>query len=296
MRALITRTAGHLEVVEVATPEPAAGEIRLRVEAATVNPVDATVLSGAYAAMITQQGPVGLGWDAAGTVSAVGAGVAASHPDLVLGARVAALSGSFDKALGALAEELVVPADDVAVVPEGLGLVEAATVPLNTLTAHQALDLLGEPSGTLLVTGAAGAVGGYAVPLAVARGWEVVGLARESDRAFVEGAGAKLVTSLDGVTVDGVLDAAALREAALGAVRDGGRFASVTGPLPTERGVEVLLVGVQPDGARLADLLARTVAGVLPVRLDRTVPFDEADAAFARLAESGVRGRVVLVP
>ncbi|MEO7060302.1 MAG: zinc-binding dehydrogenase [Lapillicoccus sp.] len=296
MRAVVTRTPGLVEVLEVATPQPAADQVRIHVEAATVNPADGAVVAGIFASLIHQLDHTGLGWDAAGTISAVGANVATTHPQLLVGARVAALSGGFDKPLGALAEELVVPAADVALLPAGLDTTEAATVPLNSLTASLALGLLGEPAGTLLVTGAAGAVGGYALPLAFARGWEVVGLARESDRDFVGGSGAKLVTSLDGVTVDAVIDAASLGTAALGAVRDGGRLVSVNGPLSTERGIEVLSAQVRPDGALLAELLARTVTGELPVRLDRTVAFDDITDAFARVAEQGSRGRVVVLP
>ena len=76
--------------------------------------------------------------------------------------------GGFDRDFGTYAEQLVVPVGDVAIVPDGLDLVAASTVPLNGLTAAQILDLLGDApaGGRLLVTGAAGAVGGYVAPLA----------------------------------------------------------------------------------------------------------------------------------
>ena len=296
MRAAVTRTTGLVEVIDVATPEPGTDELRLRVAAATLNPADGAVVAGVFAATIHQPEHTGLGWDAAGTVTAVGAGTAARHPELAVGTRVAVLSAGFDKPLGALADELVVPADAAAVVPADLDLTAAATVPLNSLTADQALDLLGEPSGTLLVTGAAGAVGGYAVPLAVTRGWQVLGLARESDREFVETAGARLVTTLDGVTVDAVLDPAGLGAAALAVARDGGRYVSFTGPVEGERGIESAFVQVHPDGDRLGELLALTVSGRLPARLDRTFPLAEVAAAFDRVAEPGARGRVVVLP
>ena len=101
----------------------------------------------------------GLGWDFAGTVTAAGPGV-----DLGVGSRVAGLVAGFDRDFGTFAEQLVVPAGDVALVPDGLDLVMAATVPLNGLAAAQLVDLLGDGGGRSLVTGAAGAVGAARSP------------------------------------------------------------------------------------------------------------------------------------
>ncbi len=108
--------------------------------------------------LINQPEWTGLGWDFAGTIVATGPGV-----DLPVGTRVAGLVDGFDRDFGTYAEQLVVPAATVAVVPDGLDLVAASTVPLNGLAAAQIVDLLGDapPDGNrLLVTGAAGAVGG----------------------------------------------------------------------------------------------------------------------------------------
>jgi NADPH:quinone reductase-like Zn-dependent oxidoreductase len=115
------------------------------------------------------------------------------------------------------AEYLVVPASDVAPVPAGVDLLDAATVPLNSLTAAQLLALLGAPTGRLLVTGAAGGVGGYAVALAARAGWAVTALARANDTGFLTRAGAgQVVTNLpEHPDFDAVLDAALLGEAAL---------------------------------------------------------------------------------
>ena len=106
----------------------------------------------------------------------------------------------FDRDFGTYAEQLVVPASDLAVVPEALDLVTASTVPLNGLAAAQIVDLLGDApadGNRLLVTGAAGAVGGYVASLAQDRGWRVTGLARAEDETFVRSLSADFTTQAE---------------------------------------------------------------------------------------------------
>ena len=182
--------------------------------------------------------------------------------------------------------------------PDGLDLATAATVPLNGLAAAQLVDLLGDGEGRrLLVTGAAGAVGGYVVPLAQDRGWRVTGLARAEDEEFVRGLGADFtVEAAPGW--DAVADGAVLQEQGVALVRDGGLFVGVSpGSVPAEeRGVTVRVVVTQPDGARLAQLLDSAASGHLPARVHAVVPLDEVAAAHRAVAKGGVRGRYVLQP
>ena len=174
--------------------------------------------------LIDQPERTGLGWDFAGTVVATGPGV-----DLAVGTRVAGLVGGFDRDFGTYAEQLVVPAADLAVVPDGLDLVAASTVPLNGLAAAQIVDLLGDApadGNRLLVTGAAGAVGGYVASLAQDRGWQVTGLARAEDEEFVRSLGADFTPHAE-PGWDAVADGAVLQERGLALVRDGGAFVGV---------------------------------------------------------------------
>ena len=179
-RTAVVRTPGgpdSIEIVDVPVVEPGPGEVRVAIAAAPVNPVDLAVAGGLFHAMgvVNQPERTGLGWDFAGTVVATGRGV-----DLAAGSRVAGLVDGVDRDFGTYAEQLVVPAADLAVVPEGLDLVAASTVPLNGLAAAPIVDLLGDaPTGghRLLVTGAAGAVPGGITSLAQDRGWQVTGLA-----------------------------------------------------------------------------------------------------------------------
>ncbi|MEX3650079.1 alcohol dehydrogenase catalytic domain-containing protein, partial [Mycolicibacterium porcinum] len=192
-RAAVVRTPGgpeSIEIVDVPLAEPGPGQVRVKVAAAAVNPVDLGVAAGVFhdLGLVNQPNWTGLGWEFAGTVESAGPGV-----DLAVGTRVAGVVAGFDRDYGTYAERLVVAVDDVAVVPDELDLSTASTVPLNGLTAAQILDLLGDPpagGSRLLVTGAAGAVGGYLVVLAQDRGWKVTGLAREHDEEFVRGLGA----------------------------------------------------------------------------------------------------------
>ena len=168
---------------------------------------------------------------------------------------------------------MVLSAADVAPVPEGLDLIRAATVPLNALAAEQILDLLGDvPVGAnrLLVTGAAGTLGGYLLSLAPDRGWDVTGLARTDDETFVRSLGAAFTDKPESLW-DAVADAAALQRSALALVRDGGNFVGVQpGNEPTpERQIAVTAVITNPDGARLADLLTTATTGGLPTRYTR---------------------------
>ncbi|RLV55519.1 NADP-dependent oxidoreductase [Aeromicrobium phragmitis] len=307
MRAIgVTEPGGpeQLQVLDVPEREPGPGEVRIAVHAAAVNPTDVGLREGKGI-------PDGLepphipGMDAAGVIDAIGSGV-----ELSVGDRVAAVVNPRRPEGGAYAERIVVPQSGVALVPDDLDLTAAATVPLNGLTALRALDLLELPhAGTLAITGAAGGVGGYAVQLATARGYHVVADAKPEDEDLVRSLGADTVLPRgDGFAdavreaepggVDGLLDAALLGRAALGAVRDGGAIAAVR-PFEGEadRGIRIGLV--QPKdylehGDRLAELLTMAVDGELTPRIADTLPATQAAEAQQRLAAGGVRGRLVL--
>ncbi|MGW0805318.1 NADP-dependent oxidoreductase [Nonomuraea sp. NPDC002799] len=311
MRAVVVRAFGGPEVLEIAeTPVPVAGEgqVLIRVEAATVNPVDLATRSGGLseAGLLPAREVIGIGWDVAGVVEETGPGVAG----FVRGERVIGLSDRLDVPLGAQADHVVLDADAVTRAPAGVSPVAAATLPLNGLTAVQALDRLGLTAGqTLLVTGAAGAVGGFAVQLAVARGLHVVAVAGADDEPLVRGFGAALfvprtarlgeaVRTLVPGGVHAALDAAVVGAAALDAVRSGGAFAAVVAggaPAPL-RGTRVFNHWIRADGARLSDLVALAEAGSLTLRVAETRPLDQVAAAHRRLAEGGLRGRLVLIP
>src|SRR5262245_41802273 len=215
-RAAVVRNPSgpeSIEIIDRPLVEPGAGEVRVRVDAARVHPVDLGVANGVFHAMglVHQPEWTGLGWDFAGTVDATGRDV---DRDLAPGTRVAGMVAGFDRDFGTYAERLVVPGTDLAVVPDELDLATASTVPLNGLAASQIVDLLGDATvehERLLVTGAAGAVGGYVVALAPVRGWRVTGLARDEDEQFVRGLGADFTAHAERGW-DAVADAGVLQQ------------------------------------------------------------------------------------
>src|SRR2546425_6818416 len=237
MRAVTFSRLGGPEVLEVSKlpePKPGPGEVRIRVAAATVNPTDISFRVGRQqtTAQLTQMGvlpPYIPGMDLAGVVDAVGKG-----RDWPPGARVMAIVNPRRPGGGAQAELVVVPATSVARVPEGTSLEAAAPLPMNGLTVRLALDRLAlQPGQTLGVTGAAGAVGGYAVELGVSEGLRVIAVARPQDEALVKRFGAKtFIPSGDAAIrglydaapggVDGLIDTAVLDAAGLPAIRGGG--------------------------------------------------------------------------
>ena len=295
-----------VEVLEVPLPEPGPFEIRVKVAAAALNPADAAVWSGRFAPREEVE-YTGLGLEAAGTVDAVGPGVL-----LKVGTPVIVFDAPVLRPTKAQAEYLVTDLNSIAPAPapEGMDLTLAATIPLNAMTASMALDHLPlRPRDTLLITGAAGAVGGYAVELARTRGVRIVAQGRPEDEEFLRDRGAAWFVSRDEELsdavcrfvpegVDGVLDAAALGAPALAAVRDGGVFVSVrVDVLPTpERGVVVRNTTAGPEPTRLAYLSALAEVGVLTPRVAQTYPLSQASDAHAQLTRGGRRGRIVLVP
>jgi NADPH:quinone reductase-like Zn-dependent oxidoreductase len=297
-RTAVVRTPGgpdSIEIIDVPVVEPGPGQVRVEIAAATVNPVDLALAAGVFhgLGLVHQPAHTGLGWDFSGTVAAAGPGV-----DLPVGSRVAGLVDGFDRDYGTYAEQLVVTAIDTALVPDGLDLATAATVPLNGLAAAQLVDLLGDGGDrSLLVTGAAGALGGYVIPLAQDRGWRVTGLARATDEKFVRGLGADFTTE-EAPGWDAVADGAVLQERGVALVRDHGLFVGVQpGAAPAEeRGVTVRVVVTHPDGVRLAELLDATASGHLPARVHAVLPIDQVADAHRAVAKGGVRGKYVLQP
>ncbi|MFH9010543.1 NADP-dependent oxidoreductase [Streptomyces sp. NPDC017943] len=310
-----------LEVIDRAIPDPGPGELRLRVAAAAVNPTDLMLRSGELAAYVAPfEPPYVPGMDVSGTVDAAGAGTL-----FALGDHVMAFVDPFRPQGGAQAEYVVVSAADTVLVPPGLDLVRAAGLPMNALTAHQALALLGLRSGsTLAVTGGAGALGGFVIQLAVHRGLRVVAEAAEKDEPLLKELGAEIVVPRDAGPaaprpqapvspaalaeryrravpqgVDALVDAAVLGEPVLDVVRDRGAVVTCRpGALHLPRGIvrHELNVMAYPDKAgALTELAALACEGVLSVRTDSLLAPSAVPEAHRRLAAGGVRGRQLVV-
>ena len=295
-----------LQPLELPTPEPGPGELRMRVRAATVNPADVIFRVGLRAAAIGNRPPPWVpGMEAAGVVDAVGDGV-----ERTVGEHVMAIVLPVGRHGGAYAEQVVVPADSVAAMPAGTSFVEAATLPMNGLTARLALDRLALGAGDVLaVTGAPGALGGYVVQLARSEGIAVIADTSAADEALVLELGADRVVgrghhfasqirALVPSGVDGLVDAAAIGPSGFGAVREGGGFVAVR-PQDDDPGSGIVVHDVRVteyalEREKLEALRELVERGVLTLRVADTYPLAEAAAAHRRYEAGGVRGRLVL--
>lgn len=304
MRAAVVTALGGpevLEVVERPDPVPAPGEVLVRVRAACVHPADIAARMGQIPG-----GPVSPpflpGWDIAGEVVAVGGAVTSlGVGDLVAGMIPWYLTRGD---VGGYAELVAADADWLVPVPPGLDLIAAATVPLNALTARRALEImsLSEPT-TVLVTGASGAVGGFAAQLAVGAGHTVHASATYDDEEWVRSLGADVVIprSADLTSAgpaSAVLDAVPLGEPAGAAVAAGGVLVSTrpTPPVDPARQVRQEVVLVRVDRPALGQLIEAVAKGRLRTRVAATLPLEDAAEAHRRVEAGHLHGKVVLVP
>jgi NADPH:quinone reductase-like Zn-dependent oxidoreductase len=247
------------------------------------------------------QPPFVPGWDLAGEVTAVGSEATGFAPgDRVLGMIP---FGRIGGRVGAYAQAAAVDPGWLAPLSTDIDDATAATLPLNALTAQQALDMIAAPPGaTLLVTGASGAVGGFATQLAIRAGLRVLAQASHGDEDWVGSLGATEVlprdTDLATIgAVDAVLDAVPLGPDATAALRDGG-IAVFTRPPgadpPPGRRFDVVLVQSNADQLRaLTDDLEQ---GRLRTRIAEVLPLADAARAHALNEAGGLRGKVLLAP
>ncbi|MEV4623900.1 NADP-dependent oxidoreductase [Asanoa sp. NPDC049573] len=288
-----------LRVAELPDPVAGPGQVVVRVRAACVQPADIAARIG-----MIPGGPVPPpflpGWDIAGEVASVADGVA----DLRVGDRVVGMIPWYltRGTPGGYAELVAADADWLVPVPDGVDVAAASTLPLNAVTAHQALALLAPgDASTVLVTGASGGVGGFAAQLAAQRGHRVLAVASHDDEAWVGGLGAAevIARSTDLATlgpVPAAIDAVPLGEAAAAAVKDGGGVVTTrpTPPIDPSRGIRQQLQLIHHDRDVLAAMVGQLAAGTLRTRVAATMPLTEAAEAHRLVEAGGLRGKIVL--
>ncbi|NUO60931.1 MAG: NADP-dependent oxidoreductase [Hamadaea sp.] len=300
MRAIAVTALGGPEVLHVVDlPDPVAGpgQVLVRVRAACVQPADAAARTGRIPG-----GPVPPpfvpGWDFAGDVVAVGAADSRFHVgDRVVGLVPWHLTRG---APGAYAQLLAADVDWLTELPTALDYATAATLPLNAQTASQAVRLLAG-DGPLLVVGASGGVGGFAVQLAHQAGRRVLAVANDHDQEWVREIGADEVVARSAGPaavgqVPAVFDAVPVGEAAANATKDGGVLVTTrpTEPIDPARGVRRQVVLIRPDQRTLRDLVTAAAVGRLRTRVAATIPFERAAEAHRIMATGGLPGKVVL--
>jgi len=309
MKAVRFHEFGGPEVLryeDAERPVAGAGQVLISVAGSAFNPADSGIRGG------TLPFPVALphvpGYDVSGTIEELGDGVTGFQVgDAVLGFIPMIENGS-------AAQYVVAPADVLAKAPIRIDLVDAAALPSVALTAWQALFDLGglEAGQRLLITGAGGSVGGYAIQLAKRAGAFVIATASPRSRDAVAAAGADEIIDhtssavLDVVTeqVDVLLNLAPISPddfaALVALVRDGGIVVSTTAWMTTpgddSRGVRTAGVFVHPDAGELTQLVKLVDSGELIVNVAQLVPLSELPAIHARAAAGELHGKVVALP
>lgn len=307
-RAVVYGASGGTEVIQFGSRmvrPPLAHEVRIKVVAAAVNPTDILLREGARNDTFLPTTP---GMDASGTIQAVGAEVS----NVAVGDEVMAVVSPGRAEGGAQAEYIVVPAASVVRKPHNSTLRQAATLPMNGLTAFYALDLAAlAPGQTIAVTGGAGVLAHYTIAAAKDRGLVVIADAKPSEAGLVRGYGADIVVDrgerfADDILrhvpggVDALLDTALLAEASFPALRSGGVYIPVRRwsgkPTPRDIVVRPVLVTEVITRTDWLEATRRLVeAGRLSPVVFKEYGFDQVDQAQAVLAAGGVRGRPVLV-
>ncbi|SHG58739.1 NADP-dependent oxidoreductase [Streptoalloteichus hindustanus] len=301
MRAAVFSTPGPPEVLQVAEvddPQAGPGEVRVRVRAAGVQPVDAGVRTGFVLPGTVPSYPQAPGNEFAGVVDQVGEGVTAfSVGDEVLGYRL----------LSCYAELVVAPADQIVAKPADMPWEVAGGLSGPGQTAYTALRAIGVGQGdTVVVHGAAGGVGTIAVQLARAWGATVIGTASERNHDYLRALGAIPVSYGDGLVdrvravapngVDAALDGAGAEaaRASVELVADRSRIGTIVAfDVAEELGVRA--IRSQRSAARLAELVELYENGQLRVHVRRTYPLDQAADAHREIEKGHGRGKVVLV-
>ncbi|GJF34411.1 oxidoreductase [Kitasatospora sp. NE20-6] len=303
MRAVAYRAYGGNEVLAATTlprPKVGPGEVLIRVRSAAVNPVDWKVMAGGLDGLMDIVFPAVPGWDVAGVVEQVGL----DTPEFAPGEEVCAYARRDHVHGGTFAEFVTVAARDVALKPASLGWDEAAGLPLAGLTAHQTLTRLGTgPDDVVLVHGAAGGVGTFAVQIAVALGARVIGTASPSNHERLRALGAEPVAYGEGLAervralapsgvtvvadyVGGVLDAT------LAVLREGGRHASIADDRVVGAGGQWMWV--RPDGDGLRALAVLADEGRLVVPVAAVLPLERTGEAFDLSREGHTHGKIVI--
>lgn len=311
MRALHLRASGEPPMLaELPLPDPGPGEVLVRVVAAGLNPLDNHIADGALEQMMEHRYPLVLGRDASGVVEIVGDGVR----DIAVGDEVLAhISFTPPFQAGTIAEYAVMPAATVVAKPEGLDHVTASALPLAGGAAQLLVNSVGPFQGqVVLVNGASGGVGRFAVQLLAQRGVDVVATAApsEADRLremgakhivdYTAGPVAEQVLALYADGVDAMISLVGWTDAdvPLEAVRRGGTVWTTTQVPGADTRAALGLVGggimASPTRDEIATLAEQAANGTLQVDIDRVLPLAGALDGLADLAAGRAHGKIVI--
>ena len=310
MHAIAITTFGgpdRLTLMDLPVPPCGPDQVMITVQAAGVGMWDVKMRQGLFT-LEGQAFPLVLGWESAGIIQEMGAQV--TGRGLEVGTRV--ICATEQSGIGHYAQAVAVPADLVALAPSSLDALHAAALPVNGLTAYQAIydRLQIQPGETLLITGAAGGTGTFAVQLAAQVGAQVLVTARSQNHPYLQQMGAtelidyaqadvvQAIHARHPGGIDAVLDCVGGETAAssLEVVRDGGRLVTIVDleQVKPTRHIDTQILYFRPDGRQLGELTKRVDQGQLTVHLDQVFPLAQAKQAHERLETRHHQGKIVL--
>ena len=309
MKAVRFSTYGDASVLryeDTPRPAPAPGQVLVQVAATSFNPIDGAIRAGYLQQVFPVQLPHTPGIDVAGTIAALGDGIAR----FAVGDRVIGFLPMTED--GAAADYVLAPAEALAYAPTSLPLADAAAIPAVALTAWQALFEHAhlQAGQRVLINGAGGGVGGFAVQLAADAGASVIATASPRSSSAVAAHGATQIvdytaTSLPAAVTEPVdvvvnlVPASAPEMAALvGLIRPGGVLVTTGAPAEPDlaRDVRVVRMGLHGETAQLAQIVSRIDGGQLTVDISASYPLSETATVHVRAAAGELRGKVLLIP
>jgi NADPH:quinone reductase-like Zn-dependent oxidoreductase len=311
MRAFALDEFGQAgSIHDLPDPEPAEKEVRVRVSAASINPFDNFVLQGYMKDRMEHRFPLVPSADLAGTVDAIGSGV----DGFAVGDSVFGVTGKMVMGEGTLAEFATASTATIAKRPVAVSEVSAAALPLAGVSALMSVEAAAlRPNDVVVIVGASGGIGSYAVQLAAATGAHVIGITSKGKTEYVKSLGAHevidrtsgdVVEQLKAKHPDGVAaiidtgsDAAGLARLAE-AVRKGGAVTSMKGAAAIDdlakRGIKGVNVGTQVTKERLDHLATLATQGKLKATHIETFPLEKAGNAFQQIGQDTRRGKLVV--
>ena len=300
---------GKVEVSEVDLPELQEGEVLVRIKAAGVNPVDAVITKGYYKDMMPHDFPVISGWDMAGVIE----GRAHGARKFREGDEVYAYARRPRIKWGTFAEYVIIPESYLAKKPESLSWEEAAAIPLAGLTAYQAVYVAGalKKGQKILILGASGGVGSFAIQLAKARGAEVTGVASEKNQKYMRELGAdhtidytksdigEAARKINNHGYDLIFDCTSGEslQQSLKSLKPTGKLVSILNQgEDLDPDIDFQFVFVEPDSSQLEELAKLADKGVFKVELSKKYDLDEAPEALKRIETLHTTGKIVIIP
>ncbi|MDZ7720301.1 MAG: NADP-dependent oxidoreductase [Balneolaceae bacterium] len=304
-----TGTLDSIKIGDVEPPELKEGEVLVRVKAAGVNPVDAAIVQGYMEGRLPHQFPMIPGWDLSGVIEERGHG--ARRFDT--GDEVYGYARRPTVQWGTFAEHVVIPESYLAKNPKSVSHKEAGAIPLVGLTAYQSLYDAGnlQEGQTVLILGASGGVGTFAIQLAKARGATVIGIASEKNHDYMKELGAdETITYEDTDISEAVLDATpggvdlifdcsrgdALQRS-LKTLKNGGKLVSITKSNPDiDSNIDHEYVFVEPNSKQLDHLRELVDDDKISVPVSKTFSLDQAAEALKQIQTLHTKGKIVIEP